>query len=65
MQNNRANVKVSSKWLSTDMKEFIVLSITEIEEDTWVHYRSNFKEENTEHSCLIDSFLIRFSPAAQ
>lgn len=63
MQNDK--IKVSSKWLSSDMKEFMVLSVTEINEETWVHYRSNFKEENTEHSCLIESFLSRFSPAVQ
>jgi hypothetical protein len=58
-------VKVGSRWLSSDMKDFIILAVLDHGDDIWIHYRSNFKEENTEHSCLKESFLSRFSPAPE
>jgi hypothetical protein len=61
----QTNIKPGSRWLSSEMKEFIVISVPEVEGRVWVHYRTNFKEENTEHSCLIESFLSRFGPAPE
>jgi hypothetical protein len=55
------DVKVGSKWISSDYKEFVVLGIFENPQGTWVHYRSNNRENNSEYSCLIESFKLRFS----
>jgi hypothetical protein len=55
------DVKLGSKWISSDYKEFVVLGTVENGEGTWVYYRTNERENNTEHSCLIESFLHRFT----
>lgn len=52
-------IKDGSKWISTDHKEFYVLSTVELEGHLWVHYKS-VKEEK-EYSCYAESFLARFS----
>jgi hypothetical protein len=55
-------IKLGSKWTTSDMNEFVVLGILEDTSGIWVHYRTNKKENNTEYSCLKESFLHRFSP---
>jgi hypothetical protein len=59
------DVKLGSKWTSSDYKEFIVLGIVEDSKGTWVHYRTNKRDNNTEHSCLKESFLHRFTLVVQ
>lgn len=51
-----------SKWTASDMKQFIVIARFEKDDQVWIYYRTNDKENNTEYSCLIDSFLSRFTP---
>lgn len=55
-------IKLGSKWTTSNMTEFVVLGILEDTNGVWVHYRTNKKENNTEYSCLKESFLYRFSP---
>jgi hypothetical protein len=59
-------VKVGSKWSSTD-KQFCVISVTEVDGHTWVHYREDLGirvpvKECKEYSCYQESFLLRFRP---
>jgi hypothetical protein len=55
------DVKLGSKWISSDYKEFVVLGIVENSVGIWVYYRTNERENNKEYSCLIESFLHRFT----
>jgi hypothetical protein len=57
-----SDVMPGSKWFSTDMKEFVVISRFDKDDQKWVYYRTNEKENNVEYSCLLESFLSRFSP---
>lgn len=57
-------VKAGTLWSSSD-KFFRVLSVTEVEGNTWVHYRedrgSKFPVvECKEYSCYLESFVQRF-----
>ncbi len=64
------NIKAGSLWGSTDGKKFRVISVTEIEGHTWVHYREDRGmkvplAECKEYSCYIESFESRFNPVAE
>jgi hypothetical protein len=59
------DVKLGSKWTSSDYKEFIVLGVVEGSKETWVYYRTNKRENNVEYSCLKESFLHRFTLVVQ
>lgn len=57
-------VKAGTLWSDTD-KFFRVLSVTEVDGHTWVHYRedrgSKFPViECREFSCYLESFVSRF-----
>ena len=59
-------VKQGSRWGTADRKHFLVLSVTEIDGHTWVHYREDRgikvpAIECKEYSCYIESFIQRFS----
>lgn len=57
-------VKEGSLWWAGDSKRFRVLSVTEQDGHTWVHYRDELKgfdqSNSKEYSCYIESFLERF-----
>jgi hypothetical protein len=58
-------VKEGSLWGTADGKFFRVLSVTEIEGNTWVHYREDkgIKVpviQCREYSCYLESFITRF-----
>lgn len=57
-------IKIGSLWESVD-KKFRVISVTEIEGHTWVHYREDRgikvpTIECKEYSCYEESFVVRF-----
>lgn len=59
-------VEVGSKWWGSQGKYFRVLSVTEVDGHTWVHYREDFGNkvpavECREFSCYLESFTARFS----
>jgi hypothetical protein len=59
-------IKVGSLWESVD-KKFRVISVTDIDEHTWVHYREDLgikvpALQCREYSCYEESFLLRFRP---
>ena len=58
-------VKLGSRWSSSDHKEFIVLGTIKDDKGTWIHYRTNKRENNVEYSCLKESFLHRFTLVVQ
>ena len=65
-----STVKEGTVWGTADGKRFRVLSITELEGHTWVHYREDrgIKVpviECKEYSCYIESFVQRFSPTPE
>lgn len=58
-------VKVGSLWWGGSDKKFRVLSVTDVDGHTWVHYREDrgYKVpvlECKEYSCYLESFLERF-----
>ncbi len=60
-------VKQGSRWGTADRKHFLVLSVTEIDGHTWVHYREDRgikvpAIECKEYSCYVESFVQRFNP---
>jgi len=55
------NIKSGSKWIDADLQEFIVIGLVDTERGTWVYYRTNESQNNTEYSCLVDSFISRFT----
>ncbi len=60
-------VKEGSRWGTADRKHFLVLSVTEIDGHTWVHYREDRGNkvpaiECKEYSCYLESFTQRFNP---
>lgn len=62
-------VKAGTLWSDTD-KFFRVLSVTEVDGHTWVHYRedrgSKFPVvECREYSCYLESFVSRFRQQAE
>lgn len=55
-------VKAGSWWVGTNCKKFVVISVTKIDEHTWVHYRDDSRTgEPREYSCYEESFIQRFS----
>jgi hypothetical protein len=59
-------IKVGSLWESVD-KRFRVISVTELDGHTWVHYREDLgikvpALQCREYSCYEESFLLRFRP---
>lgn len=60
-------VKEGSLWWDGKGNNFIVLSVTVVEGNTWVHYRQDLGiktsiKECKEYSCYEESFTQRFSP---
>ena len=51
-----------SKWSSGQGKEFIVIEVVDIDNQTWVYYRENSSDliEPRMYSCFLESFLQRF-----
>ena len=61
-----STVKEGTVWGTSDGKRFRVISVTELEGHTWVHYREDrgIKVpviECKEYSCYVESFVQRFS----
>ncbi len=61
-----STVKPGSLWHSID-KDFRVISVTEVDGHTWVHYREDLgikvpALQCREYSCYLESFVQRFSP---
>lgn len=57
-------VKTGTLWTGND-KSFRVISVTEVDDHTWVHYREDrgikvAAIECREHSCYLESFVARF-----
>lgn len=53
-------VKVGSRWEGDARKRFVVISVTEVDNHTWVHYRDD--SGIREYSCYQESFIHRFRP---
>jgi hypothetical protein len=52
-------IEDGSVWESVNSDKFRILHVIKLEGRTWVHYYS--VKRNIEHSCLLESFLERFS----
>lgn len=57
-------VEAGTLWEGTD-KKFRVISVTDVDGHTWVHYREDRGTkfptiECKEYSCYVESFLVRF-----
>jgi hypothetical protein len=55
-------VKAGTKWSASNGKVFHVISVIELEGNTWVHYILEDKKDPKEYSCYQESFLSRFNP---
>jgi hypothetical protein len=55
-------VDKGSIWVSVDGKQFQVIDVVVVDNNTWVHYRLINKEEPHEFSCYKESFVARFIP---
>jgi len=55
-------VESGSIWSGQEGLHFQVISVVEIEGNTWVYYRrfDSKIEESKEYSCYLDSFIHRF-----
>ena len=53
--------KTGSRWFASDGKKFRVVNLVEINGNQWIHYIEEGKEQPTEFSCYLESFLSRFS----
>ena len=58
-------IKEGSLWWGGETKKFRVLSVTEVDGHTWVHYREDKgmkvpATECKEYSCYLESFEHRF-----
>ena len=58
-------VKEGTVWCAGDDKRFRVISVSEVEGNTWVFYREEPKKyvpasECKEYSCYMESFVQRF-----
>jgi hypothetical protein len=51
-------VKEGDRWEGSGHEQFRVISVTEVESQPWVHYLR--LRDNTEYSCLKESFTHRF-----
>ena len=57
-------VNAGSLWKGNDREKFVVISVTKIDNHTWIHYRDDGKtDQPREYSCYEESFIQRFSPA--
>ena len=55
------NIKQGSRWTGNDYnKKFIVLSVVQLDDGIWIHYRDEQGDPPREYSCYKDSFLSRF-----
>ena len=52
-------VNMGEKWRSSDFETFRVISVVDVENQTWIHYMRI--RDNLEYSCLEESFIHRFS----
>ena len=52
-------VNMGEKWRSSDFETFRVISVVDLENQTWIHYMRI--RDNLEYSCLEESFIYRFS----
>lgn len=53
-------VEAGSVWVGgTSREKFVVITVSEVSGNTWVHYRT--ENTNKEYSCYLDSFIQRFS----
>lgn len=59
-RNTIEDVTEGSFWSTADGREFLVLSVSEQEGNTWVHYRRNDRRDSQEYSCFVESFIQRF-----
>jgi hypothetical protein len=52
-----------SKWSDGKGKEFIVIELVDIDNQTWAYYRENSSDliEPRMYSCFLESFLQRFN----
>lgn len=57
----KKTVLPGSRWWSGTDKRFVVINVTEVEGNTWVHYRDEKGSEPKEYSCYLESFLDRFT----
>ena len=56
------DIKQGSRWTGSGYRQvFIVLSVVETNNETWVHYRDEIGDPPREYSCYKDSFLSRFT----
>lgn len=59
-RNTIEDVTEGSFWSTADGREFLVLSVSEQEGNTWVHYRRQDRRDPQEYSCFVESFIQRF-----
>ncbi len=66
---NTSMVTPGSLWGTSNSKKFRVISVTEVEGHTWVHYREDGCNPNIdecrEYSCYVESFLQRFTKSPE
>ncbi len=66
---NISMITPGSVWRSNDYKKFRVISVTEVDGHTWVHYRLDVAKSNIteceEYSCYAESFLQRFTSSPE
>lgn len=55
-------VKEGTRWSSSEGNVFHVMSVVEVDGQTWVHYEQDNVSECRTFSCWIESFISRFSP---
>jgi hypothetical protein len=56
-------IKSGSMWASNNSKKFVVISVTEVDGHSWVHYRDDGRTDAPrEYSCYEESFMQRFTP---
>ena len=60
MTNQINEVTPGSFWASPSGQEFLVLSVTEQDGHTWVHYRRHDRRDPQEYSCFVESFVQRY-----
>jgi uncharacterized protein len=53
-------VEKDQTWTSSDQNEFRVITVVDVEDNTWVHYINT--KTGQEHSCYQESFESRFRP---
>lgn len=58
-------VKAGSRWQGTGRTQFVVISVVELDNHIWVHYREDISTREDlstrEYSCYEESFVQRFS----